>query len=202
MNHSSRLLTFLLLSSVISNLACKPKESLAVRLAEQRKKADAAKPSSGEAFMLAAGSGDLQQTALQLAKGVDVDYRDDEQHSALHLAAFEGHYAVVGLLIQHGADVNAIDGMGRTPLMFAASGPYPRTVQYLLDAGAEVDSVDNDEQFTALMFAAAEGQLENVKLLAAAGADRNRKDIDGENAIDFAKANGHTEVVQWLMSPK
>ncbi len=202
MNLCRRLLTLLLLSLVITSAGCKPKESLAVRLAEQRKKAEAEKPSSIEAFMSAASTGDLQATALQLAKGVDVDSRDDEQHTALHLAAFEGHYAVVGLLIQHGADVNAIDGMGRTPLMFAASGPYPRTVQYLLDAGALVDVVDNDEQFTALMFAAAEGQLENVKLLAEAGADRNRKDVDGETAIDFAKANGHTELVQWLMSPK
>ena len=135
-------------------------------------------------------------------KGVDVDHRDEEQRTALHLAAFEGHYAVVGLLIEHGADIDAIDGVGRTPLMFAASGPFPRTVQYLLDAGAEVDVVDNDEQFTALMFAAAEGQLENVKYLVEAGADVSRKDVDGETAIDFAKANGHAEVAQWLTAPK
>ena len=76
------------------------------------------------------------------------------------------------------------------------SGPFPQTAQLLLDKGAEVNSVDNNEKWTALMFAAAEGHLENVKLLLEHGADYKLKDIDGDTAASFAAKNGHSQVAK------
>ena len=68
----------------------------------------------------------------------------------------------------------------------------------LLDKGAKVNVVDNDEKWTALMFAAAEGQTEIVDKLLKAGADITLKDIDGDTAADFATQAGHAEIARMI----
>ena len=59
-------------------------------------------------------------------------------------------------------------------------------------------NVDEVEKFTALMFAAAEGQQEVVQALLQHNADVTLRDIDGETARDFAANNGHDAVVRIL----
>ncbi len=60
--------------------------------------------------------------------------------------------------------------------------------------------MDSDEHFSPLMHAAAEGQLEVVKVLIAYGADRSLKDVDGDDAASFAAQSGHMHVVEYLNS--
>lgn len=48
------------------------------------------------------------------------------------------------------------------------------------------------------MHAAAEGQLEVVRVLLEYGADPSLKDVDGDNAYIFALRNGHTAVAELL----
>jgi ankyrin repeat protein len=50
------------------------------------------------------------------------------------------------------------------------------------------------------MHAAAEGNLDVVKLLIAAGANTRLRDIDGDNAAFFARQAGHVAVAQYLES--
>ena len=68
-------------------------------------------------------NGARNATALLLERGVPVDIRGRDGHTALHGAAFMGHAGVVSLLLQHGADVNAQSNDGETPLK-SASQPY------------------------------------------------------------------------------
>jgi len=75
-------------------------------------------------------------------------------------------------------------------------------VKMLLDQKADPNMVDREEHFTALMYAAAEGQLEVVKILLSYKADPNLKDIDGDDALTFARNNGHMAVVAQLESIK
>ncbi len=112
---------------------------------------------------------------------------DKDGQSALMFAAFNGHTKIVKLLIENKVPVNTKATTGRTALMYASSGPFPQTVQQLIENNAEIDIVDNVEHFTALMFAASEGQLEVVKILLKVGADAELKDIDEDNAETFAK---------------
>ncbi len=149
-------------------------------------------------FMDDALNGDTKAIEQAIADGVDVNATDEEKRTALMLAGFNGHTATVKMLLDHGAKLSNRDSMGRTALMFAATGDNAAACQALLDAGAEVNVTDTGEGFTALMHAAAEGQLEVVKLLLKHNADRNRRDIDGDTAQSFAKKNGHAEVVQAL----
>ncbi len=85
-------------------------------------------------------------------------------------------------------------------MIYASTGPFPGTVQLLINNKAEINAYDNVEHFTALMFAASEGQLEVVKLLMENGADASLKDIDGDNAETFAMQNKHPEVAQYLVN--
>jgi ankyrin repeat protein len=73
-------------------------------------------------------------------------------------------------------------------------------VQILLDRGATPNAVDSEEHFSPLMHAAAEGNLEVVRVLIANGADKSLKDIDGDDAAAFAAQNGHLQVVEYLSS--
>ena len=94
--------------------------------------------------------------------------------------------------------MNAVNPMGRTPLMFAATFNDPHTVKLLLANGAMVNVRDRDERFTALMFAAAEGHADVVKLLLEHKADKTLVDVDGDSAADFARQKGHTQAVEIL----
>ncbi|MBB3207713.1 ankyrin repeat protein [Rhodopirellula rubra] len=151
-----------------------------------------------DAFREAAMQGDLQTVKQLATDGTEIDAAGPGGRTALQLAAFDGHLDTVEWLIDQHADVDHRDEFGRTALMYAATGANASTVKALLSAGADLQLVDGDEHFNALMFAAAEGQAEVVELLLEKGADRSAKDIDGETAMDFAKANGHDAVVKLL----
>jgi len=147
-------------------------------------------------------NGDTETVKKMLEKKVNVNALDPDGRSALMLASFNGHLEIVRELIKTGADVNMQDANGRTALMFASSGPFPATVEALLTSGADPNITDYEEHFTALMYAAAEGQTDVVKLLLQHGSDKSLTDIDGDNALSFARENGHAEVVDLLGSGK
>ena len=136
----------------------------------------------------AAYTGGIETVRQAIAQGADVNASDADGRIALQLAAFEGHTEVVQLLLDNGAQLDHLDSAGRTALLYASSGPNPETVLVLLGAGADTNIVDKVEKFSALMFAAAEGQLEVVRALLQYKADTTLKDIDGDTARDFAYA--------------
>ena len=74
----------------------------------------------------------------------------------------------------------------------------PAAVRVLLEHKADPLLADREERFTALMFAAAEGQTEVVRMLLSHGSDPSMVDVDGDTALDFAMKNGHSEAVALL----
>ena len=151
--------------------------------------------------MEAAYRGQLEEVQRLVAAGATVDARDPENRTSLMWAAFNGHTDVVAYLLRKGAELEAKDAGGRTALLYSSSGPFATTVELLLEKGAEVDVRGSLEGFTALMTAAAEGQVEVVRLLLAHGADPSLEDKDGDTAESFARQNGHAAVVDLLENP-
>ncbi len=155
-------------------------------------------PAGEDALRQAAYEGRLQAVFSELKKGADVNAVDQDQRTALMMAAFDGHTLIVQALLDVGAQVDLRDSLGRTALIYAASGSNPETVELLLKYGSDPNLTDGGEHWTALMFAAAEGQTQIVKILLEHGADINLADVDGETAADFARNNGHLDVLQIL----
>jgi len=201
----ARLTSFILLVPLFILFSCKnrkdnyPKnanpvqEEVALRIS---------KPLPAVSIHEAALNGQSAQVTAHIEAGTDVNLKDREERTPLMYASFNGHIEVIKGLVKKGADINLQDIYGRSALMMASSGPYPVAVKLLLDHGADPNLVDKDEHFTALMYAAAEGQLDVVKLLLAHGADPDAKDVDGDYAVTFAGNNGHSEVVSLLKSIK
>jgi ankyrin repeat protein len=158
-------------------------------------------PSMQEQAFAGAYNGQWLPIQQAIEKGLSVNALDPSGHTALMLASYNGHTGIVEKLLEAGADVNLTNPTGTTPLMLASSGPFPETVQVLLKAGAKVNVIDSGEHFTALMWAAAEGQTEVVKILLDNGADLTLTDIDGDTAESFAFKAGHQAIVGLLKAP-
>jgi len=148
----------------------------------------------------AALEGQFEVIENLLREDINVNAADPDGRTALMLSAFNGHSGIVALLINKGAETALVDGFGRTALHYASTGPFLPTVEFLLKNGADPNVVDSEEHFTALMFAAAEGHIDVVKILLEYHADPSLKDIDGDTAESFARQNGHEEVADLLES--
>lgn len=154
---------------------------------------------AGELAMQDAALNGNEAIVKQLVEaGINVNAADQENRTALMYASFNGHTEIVQFLIDSGAEIGLRDAAGRTALLYASTGPFPKTVRLLLENNADPNIVEATESFTPLMHAAAEGQMEVVKILLEYGADLTKKDVDGESAYMFAVANGHTAVAQIL----
>jgi ankyrin repeat protein len=149
--------------------------------------------------------------------------------TALMMAARTGKPDAVRVLLDVGADVNAVETWGgTTALMWAATEGHAEATSMLIKAGAVIDAASYflpadtargfegssprprqaDEvgpiyhasgEMTALMFAAREGHLDTVKVLAEAGADLNTVAGDGKDAQSLAIFNGNYAVASYLI---
>jgi ankyrin repeat protein len=87
--------------------------------------------------------------------------------------ASTGSADAVRMLIARGADVNAKEPVqNQTALMWAAAEHHAYVVRALIEHGADLWAATR-KGFTALHFAAREGELESTRLLLAAGVDVN-----------------------------
>jgi outer membrane protein assembly factor BamB len=87
-------------------------------------------------------NGDVKTVKAVLAKGADVNAKNEIGITALWVAASNGRADIAAVLLEHGADVNARDGIWyQTPLSLAVGGfggdGKPDLVKRLLKAGAK-----------------------------------------------------------------
>jgi uncharacterized protein len=91
----------------------------------------------------------------------------------LMTCAKSGNVEAVRTLIAHDAAVNVKEpAQNQTPLMWAAAERHPAVVKALIEANADL-LAHSKKGYTALHFAAREGDQENVRLLLAAGVNVN-----------------------------
>ncbi|MCG8587945.1 MAG: ankyrin repeat domain-containing protein [Proteobacteria bacterium] len=122
-----------------------------------------------ERLVSAATDRDAETLRVLLQAGADPNLPNDEGELALHqVVRFD--------FIDPGSPASGIPERDRITA---------DVTQALLRGGAEVDRVD-DRGRTALIIAAQDGHPELVKLLLAAGADREHRDGEGKRALDYA----------------
>ena len=142
-------------------------------------------------------------TAHLLAECPD-DVRDNcgSEMTPLHATVAHGHLDVFSLLIGHfpSPDIRGI--YNQTPLLRMLWREDIRgdleIGKRLLDLGANVNAHDNDH-WTPLYLAAANGRLEFTRMLLEHGAEVNTPDDVGRTPLHMASQNGHVEVVLLLL---
>jgi hypothetical protein len=88
-----------------------------------------------------AESGDMVALPGILARGVDVNARNEHGMTALMRAAHEGHEQMVRALLEHGADPNITRNDKFTALALAAFFGHTETVRILIENGAKTEIV-------------------------------------------------------------
>jgi len=104
-------------------------------------------------------------------------------------AVYRKDLTVLGELTR--AEANLRDEDRRTPLMHAvlADDADPRVVAVLIDRGTDVNAADGAQRWTALHFAARDGNEQLVRLLLAAGAQVDAVDVFGNTPLWRAVRN-------------
>ena len=133
-----------------------------------------------------------------LAKGANVNVRDENGYTPLHEAARAGLTDMARLLIAKGARVRDDGPGGLTPLHLAAEHGFTDTVRLLLENGADVNVKAPDGR-TPLYVAAAHGHAETVRLLLRKGADVNVRERLGETPLSRAVRTRSVETVRLLL---
>src|SRR5687767_7702375 len=114
---------------------------------------------------------------LLLNAGAHPNTRIATGETPLMTCASTGNADAVRALIARGADVNAMEpSQHQNALMWAASERHPNVVRLLVEAGANTQA-HTKKGFTALHFAAREGDIDSVRQLLASGVSINIKSL-------------------------
>lgn len=144
------------------------------------------------------------QELLQL-RPKHVNFRDYDRRTALHVAASEGHVEICKYLVQvKRAKINRSDRWGGSPLDDAHRHRHHDLVLYLRQEGAATGSGNKS---TNLITAAAEGDLDEVNMLLAAGGKTtesivSKGDYDRRTPLHLAASEGHCQIVLVLCKAK
>jgi ankyrin repeat protein len=161
--------------------------------------------SNAEKMCQAASRGDIEAIKKLVGQGCPVNEADYDKRSPLHLAAAEGHLQVVEFLILYGADVRSRDRWGGDPLKDALRGGHAKVQQVLRKAGARGGTDDHSDHMDMgdrMCHSAAKGNLEQIQKLVAKGASVDACDYDKRSALHLSAAEGHYEVVCFLLDHK
>jgi len=118
--------------------------------------------------------------------------------SPLGYSSYLGNMPLVELAIAHNADLNLANKAGATPLTLAARHKRTQVALRLLAAGAKVNAVNTEQGYSALVFAACNGDLELIHALIEHGADIGGKCLQGKTALEHAQQQRQPRAAELL----
>lgn len=150
-------------------------------------------------------SGSVSEVCAMLGLGAPIDLKDELKRPFFMFVAEWGREDLLKEIVGYMGDVDRRDSKGDTVLMACAECGHHKCLQMLLNfKGKNKPDVNarNKKKQTAMMLAAWEGNLEEVKLLCEAGANPRLRDESKRNAEGYAGLEGHSSVVRYLRSRK
>lgn len=137
-----------------------------------------------------------------LGQEADPNFKTKFGYTSLNNIAYLGSTVAAQCLLQHGAEVDVqTPFLFTTPLMHACRGNNVRMTKLLLKENANVNHCDYEGK-TSLHHVAEKGYLEMCKILIDNHANIDLKSINGQEAIDLARANNHQDIVDYLSGLK
>jgi len=136
---------------------------------------------------------------LLLESGADVNARNKLGLTPLHMAASQGLDAAVWLLLQKRAKATCVDMNARTPLHWAIIHGHENVVSTLIWRSCDLIHVKDDEERTALHYAAAYDNALIAEIVLNRGAYINVQDVDGNTPLHVAVTQEHEKVVAYLL---
>jgi ankyrin repeat protein len=147
----------------------------AVTLLQKKIDVKAAEADGTTALHYAVRNDDLTLVDRLIRAGADVKAATRYGVTPIALACENGSAPVVERLLKAGVSVNGTGRLGETPLHLCARTGNPAAVKVLLSHGATLDTIENWRGQTPLMWAAAEGHADTMRMLIEAGADVNAR---------------------------
>jgi ankyrin repeat protein len=139
-----------------------------------------------------------QRLNFLIARGADIDYRDEQKRTPLHHAASSGSIITVRFLVTIGADIHAFASRVGTPLHAAALGGSKEVVECLIQAGCKVGICD-EWIGTPLHAAALSGSRELVQYFIRAGNEVGAPAKCLAAPLHFAAFSGSADTVRCLL---
>jgi uncharacterized protein len=117
----------------------------------------------------------------------------------LYLACTNKNTDMVKALLNAGATTNTKLWSGETPLMNCARRGAVAAVKLMLDAGADANAIEQEKGQSALMWAAAKGHADVVKLLIENEVNVSTVSSNGFTPLLFAAISGDVETAKLLV---
>ena len=156
---------------------------------------------------VAVDAGMMGVTRVLLSRPGDPNALMSDGRGPLHLAVDKRHAALVETLARHPAvDVDCRDRQGRTALQIALTAASFDIADLLVKAGASVDvaqgeaNIKLDQSWSALHFAARDGDAARVEFLVSHRADLEARTADGWTALHVAARYGRDDVLGPLIA--
>ncbi|KAL0092152.1 ankyrin repeat-containing domain protein [Phycomyces blakesleeanus] len=123
-------------------------------------------------------------------------------YTTLMYAARHGHVELVELLLNmnHEEEVISVDNKGETVLMIAAMYNHEEIFYNYASRYQECVHAISKNGWTALLYAAKNGNANLVNYMKTISADIDHVDYEGNSALHYASAWGHTAVMELLAS--
>ena len=161
---------------------------------------DATTKAGCTALMKAAHSGNLEACEILLRSGASSTHRNKLNFSAIQLAAFRRNTEIVEAIKDHDAMMEEQRKAVLRAKEFrqACLHGKRKVVEAVLESGTVDVNAADDQERTALHYAAIENHVVVCKVLLKAGANKAAQNAKGETALHLASQRGFSELVALL----
>ena len=150
------------------------------------------------ALMSVAYSGQCDMVKFLIQRGASINAQDDDGITALISATFSNQIEVIKTLLEAGADTEKAGSDLSTPLVVAVDENHLDVLRLLLQHGANPNVQLQVDESTPIMGAIRRKFTDAVRILLSWNADLQKKDWNGNTALELAKSWECFEIVSIL----
>lgn len=155
-------------------------------------------------FFRAIEEGNTERVKRAWFDGLELDIQDARGRTSLHIAVENAKVGMIELLLSADVNTSLLDGEGRTPLSIAVEKQYYAIAEMLRTHQKQklvIQAKDGeDEQHVAQAFRATKrGDLLELKLFVPERVHPDVQDYDLRTLLHIASAEGHYDIVKYLV---